>query len=169
MITEIPCQVTLKNEDQQASLASISESGEIHEKVRKQWGQEIIKIFGSKSEEQSNIHPWDLVLHMNGSVESLSHPVLPEDHECCYPAHYRVPPETIQGFTKEEQVERAEDFALGSLLYQIYRGKKPFQELDDAEVQSRFANAIVPEDLTTVPLWPTVLCFWSPEFSEDLN
>jgi hypothetical protein len=60
-------------------------------------------------------------------------------------------------------------FALGSLLYEINSGKKPFEELSDNEVQLRFSNGDFPGDVTSPQLWPNILSCWSLEFSKELK
>jgi hypothetical protein len=59
-------------------------------------------------------------------------------------------------------------FALGSILYEIWFSRKPFEELSDVEVQIRYSNANVPEDVTTLSQGPVILSRWSVEFAREL-
>jgi hypothetical protein len=64
---------------------------------------------------------------------------------------------TLLQLGQEEKNKRSEMFALGSLLYEINSGKKPFEELSDDEVQRRFSNGDFPSDITSLQLWPNIL------------
>jgi hypothetical protein len=58
-------------------------------------------------------------------------------------------------------------FALGSLLYEINSGNKPFEELSDNKVQLRFSNGDFPNNIKSLQLWSVILSCWSPEFSKE--
>jgi hypothetical protein len=116
----------------------------------------------------NSIRPWDFVLSFDDSVRSLAVPSSEDDHNRVYPARYRIPPATIEDLDEGERVKRAELFALGSILYEIWFSRKPFEELSDVEVQIRYSNANVPEDVTTLSQGPVILSCWSVEFAREL-
>lgn len=102
-------------------------------------------------------------------------------HIRSYPPRFRIPPATTADLDLEEQVRRAELFASGSVLYQIYNGgKEPFEgELEDdisddndaATIQACCSAGDVPAALTTLPCssWPVILACWSVEFKQELE
>lgn len=77
-----------------------------------------------------------------------------------YPAHYRIPPTSIDSLEQQEQINRQERFALATLLYEIGSGKKPFEWLSSEEVQ-RYSSAEFPDDVKNLPppLFIAILSF----------
>ncbi len=86
-----------------------------------------------------------------------------------YPARFQIPPGTIRGLDYHEKVRRAERFAIASLLYEIFSGTKPFEELTEDEVQYRFSNAVFPNNAICLPNSLIIYSGWSKEFSQELN
>ena len=84
-----------------------------------------------------------------------------------YSAHYRIPPTSIDSLEGQEQINRQERFAFATLLYEIGSGK-PFEWLNDEEVQQRYSNGEFPNDVRILPphLFIAILSFWSPEFAD---
>jgi hypothetical protein len=62
------------------------------------------------------------------------------------------------------QEGKEQAIVLGSLLYEINSGNKPFEELSDDEVQLRFSNGDFPNNVKYLQLWPVILSCWSLEF-----
>lgn len=108
---------------------------------------------------------------MDGSAEITCHHVRPpvEGQTYVYPVHFRIPPCSIKDLLKEDQVKRAESFAWGTLLYMVFAGKEPFDGLIDSEVQSRFANADLPQNMLDISALPIILSCWSHEFATMLQ
>jgi hypothetical protein len=101
--------------------------------------------------------PWEFILSLDGTVECLALPPPDSHDDKVYPPRFRIPPHTLLQLGQEEKNKRSEMFALGSLLYEINSGKKPFEELSDDEVQRRFSNGDFPSDITSLQLWPNIL------------
>ncbi|MCJ1254776.1 hypothetical protein MMC24_002592 [Lignoscripta atroalba] len=170
--TEVTCQIRVRTT---TSLSTLRECPKIPTAIRQKWVRQLSKEFQLQpNKTKQAIRPWDLILNEDGTVESCAEPFAPkEGHGYVYPAHFRIPPCTIEDLLPDDQVKRAELFAFGSVLYHIYTGKKPFEEVDsdddDDQVQSRFLNADTPPDLTSVPSWPIILSCWSLEFAKELS
>jgi hypothetical protein len=113
--------------------------------------------------------PWEFILNLDGTVECLAVPPSKSHHDKVYPARFRIPSNTLLRLGQEEKNKRSEMFALGSLLYEINSGNKPFEELSDDEVQLRFSNGDFPDDITSLQLLPIILSCWSLEFSREVE
>jgi serine/threonine protein kinase len=131
------------------------------------WAQAIAKEFSACPKRYDSIRPWEFILNLNGTVECLAVPPSKSHHDKVYPARFRIPPNTLLQLSQEEKNKRSEMFALGSLLYEINSGHKPFEELSDDEVQLRFSNGDFPDDITSLQLSLSILSCWSLEFSES--
>jgi hypothetical protein len=130
------------------------------------WARAIAKEFSACPERYDSIRPWEFILNLDGTVECLAVPPSKSHYDQVYPARFRIPPNTLLQLSQEEKNKRSEMFALGSLLYEIDSGHKPFEELSDNEVQLRFSNRDFPNDITSLQLSPIILSCWSLEFSE---
>ena len=113
---------------------------EIGIEIRTRWATEVMKHFEQIRKPRTCIRPWDFVARLDGSIESLTMPVLEGDLSEDYPSRFQIPPRTLYGFNHGEKIRRAEMFAMASLLYEIMSGRKPFEGLTDNEVQGRFTN-----------------------------
>ncbi|KAL9117231.1 MAG: hypothetical protein Q9187_006236 [Circinaria calcarea] len=131
--------------------------------IRTRWMHEVIKYF---TDLHDRIRPWDFLAKLDGSVELLETTALGGE---AYPARFQIPPRTIHGLDRREQVRRIEKFAMASLLYEILSGTKPFQELTDDQVQHRFSNGDFPDDAVSLPNSLIICSGWSEEFSQELN
>lgn len=89
--------------------------------------------------------------------------------KAAYPAHSRIPPGSIADLDQSEQVKRAESFALGSLLYEIFTNDKPFAAFNADEVQIKFSQAQVPADDLPPHLCALIYTCWSFEFAQRLT
>jgi hypothetical protein len=65
----------------------------------------------------------------------------------------------------QEQVWRAEKFALGTLLYELLAGREIFKQEDDAAVQAHYSAASFPNlENLSAPYKHLIYCCWSAEF-----
>lgn len=145
--------------------------------TRRKWvaGMQAV-VAGSCNEDDVKIRPLDFVLGLDGSVHLADGKELElalADDGCgayhlVYPSRFQIPSATIKDLDAKERVRRAELFALGSLIYEIHKGKAPFEELDDAEVQCRYAKAEFPP-VAELEQWPIILTCWSVEFACELS
>lgn len=91
-----------------------------------------------------------------------------------YSSRFRIPPATLLDLSDKEKEchERAQRFAIGSLLYTIMTGEEPFSDLlDDSLVQENFEKGIYPADTVKFPIEiaiPILGC-WSQEFAQHFN
>ena len=74
----------------------------------------------------------------------------------------------LWGLDEAEKVWRVEMFARASLLYEIFSGTKPFEDLTDDEVQDRFSNGKFPNDAISLPHSLNIYSGWSEEFAQKL-
>ena len=58
---------------------------------------------------------------------------------------------------------------MAGLLYEIFSGTKPFENLTDGEVQNRFSNGDFPDDAVSLPYSLFIFSGWSEEFSQELS
>lgn len=157
--TETTCRIRLYDGTQ---LVDLKDYPNTTPELRQQWATSILTHLGTPaSEPQTRIRAWDLLAHLDGSVQCLPAP-LPtatsnsvssasdnNNIESVYPIRYRLPPSTLPSgsLTTQELVARAEIFALRSLLYEVLKGRKPFEDPPDDEVQRRFAAGEFPTDV----------------------
>lgn len=158
-LTEIICQIQV--------LLPLGACHDARIETRKKWAMAVMEHFEEQTEHTS-IRPWDFVARLDGSVESLATPTSEDGLSEGYPACFQIPQGTLHGLETNEKIERAEKFAMASLLYEIMTSRKPFEELSDAEVQDRFTRGDFPVDAATLPLSLFILSGWSKEFSEEV-
>ncbi|KAI9877711.1 MAG: hypothetical protein M1830_003053 [Pleopsidium flavum] len=102
------------------------------------------------------------------SVQSLTVPKTDGDHHKTYPTRFQIPTNSLLGLNQEQQLKRAEVFALGSLLYEIISGSVPFENLSDDEVQLRYSRGEYPGDIQSLPRWQSILGCWNLEFAQEM-
>jgi len=154
--TETTCRIRLYDGTQ---LVDLKDYPHTTPELRQQWATSILTHFRTPaSEPHTRIRAWDLLAHLDGSVQCLPAPLptatsnsvssASDNLESVYPIQYRLPPSTLPSgsLTTQELVARAEIFALRSLLYEVLKGRKPFEDLPDDEVQRRFAAGEFPTD-----------------------
>ncbi|KAI9866696.1 MAG: hypothetical protein M1830_005916, partial [Pleopsidium flavum] len=124
---------------EEPTLVSLKDSPDVANDTRLLWAKKVIEAFQSSTEPQSTIRPWDFLLSLDGSVQSLTVPKTDGDHHKTYPTRFQIPTNSLLGLNQEQQLKRAEVFALGSLLYEIISGSVPFENLSDDEVQLRYS------------------------------
>ena len=176
--TNVACRIRVKkteNDDlyggdaQQTIVLPVKDFADVGVYTRSRWATEIMKHFGQNEKPPASIRPWNYLALLDGSVEinSMSEPE--GDVIDGYPPRFQIPPSTLYGLNHEEKVTRAEMFAMAGLLYEIMTGKEPFEELSDDEVQHRFMNGELPDDVATLPVVLFILEGWSAEFSQELR
>ena len=152
-------------------LVSMGEATGVSQKIRAQWIVQVTEhIWGIRRDSPPRaIRPWNFIADLDGTVKS--HAVLDVEGESSgmYPPHYRIPPTSITSMKRPEQIMRQERFAFASLLYGIWLCKKPFEWLSGEEVQQRYRNAHLPEDVRDLPspLFVAVLSNWSVELENS--
>jgi serine/threonine protein kinase len=175
---EVTCRVLVikpHGSDEDASLTEnsarvcLKDCPNVAVETRLLWARDVAKEFLACSKLYDAIRPWEFILNLDGTIECLALPPSDNHHDQVYPARFRIPSHTLLQLDQEEKNKRSEMFALGSLLYEIISGKKPFEELSDDEVQLRFSNGDFPGDITSLQLWPTVLSCWNLEFSKEIE
>lgn len=114
------------------------------------WIESISQMFFKRPEmtDDSCIRDWDLILHLDGSVENHANNQVELEKassqlERFYPVRYRLPLVIWNRLdTNSEKIQRAELFALGSILYELIAGKPLFEDIgsdarDKEEIHSR--------------------------------
>lgn len=172
---EVTCRLRIRTrtvDDSHENYDEAHDFSEISNEIRKKWVDELRNFIDSNKNTQQ-IRPIDFILYSDGSVENtgeepVENPTSASDTSPkVYPSPYRIPPETIQDLDIGERVRRAELFALGGLIYEIHQGKRPFQGLDDGEIQRRYRNAEFPDVVCPEPGLIILSC-WSVEFARAL-
>ena len=147
---------------------SIKDCPDIRIETRLKWAENVIDIT-SDTKLPHRIRPWDLLLHLDGTVSTVpvsasKKKVAPE-----YPPRCRIPPSSLYGYKDQERTKRAESFALGSLLYEIETGKQPYEGLSDDEVQRKYSAGEFPGDTSRLKLGSAIYSAWSWEFMRELE
>ena len=148
---------------EKSAVFDLKDCPEVGIEIRTQWAREVMKYFGDT---HNSIRPWDFLGRLDGSLELLPTSASEGD---VYPVRFQIPPGTICELGHHEKVRRAERFAMASLLYEIFSGTKPFEELTDEEVQHRFSEAAFPDDAESLPNSLFIHSGWSEDFSQALN
>lgn len=166
------CRVLVKipgEKDKSLTLTRPRDFPDISDSTRRSWVDGMRRFVEGGSEYQ-NIRPLKFLVSLDGSVEvqpPSSDQTPPEAPSTSYHSPYRIPSETITDLEYSEKVRRAELFALGSLIYEIYANEAPFESLQDSDVQAQYCHAQFP-DVTHLPQWPIILSCWSVEFAREL-
>ncbi|MCJ1467132.1 hypothetical protein MMC07_005754 [Pseudocyphellaria aurata] len=138
--------------------------------IRQQWIDHIIEDMRPGRSGLEVIRAVDILLNPDGTAGVTVEPTLSNDeYNYGYPAPFRIPPATIEDLPSGERARRAEMFALGSLLYNVYSGHKPFDTLAEMYVEVHFADASFPDDVLDLDTWPMILSSWSLEFALELH
>ena len=175
-LTEIVCQIHVQQSENdhgdhrivhETVLLPLSDCHDADIETRKKWAIGVMEHVEERTEHIS-IRPWDFVARLDGSVESIATPTSEDGLSEGYPACFQIPHGTLHGLETNEKVERAEKFAMASLLYEIMTSSKPFEGLSDGEVQERFARGDFPDDAATLPISLFILSGWSKEFSQEV-
>jgi hypothetical protein len=165
------------------SLTPLNEHSDIPTTTRIQWAENLTKAFNPNSNPSQTIRPLDIILFLDGSAEIHHQPIRDgaddqasnsedtTDQSALYPAPYRIPLKTILSLDPKHRVLRAECFALGSVLYELFNNTPPFVDLhlSDKATQARFNAADFPRNVLDFPKWPIILSCWSLEFVSELR
>ena len=145
----------------------------------------IAKSFCDRSESpQYDIRDWDLVLDLDGSVQNVAeNSPKPSTFMCTfpeqiqlkvYPARYQVPNAITDRLGSNlERVIHEEQFALGSLIYELMTFKKPYHDQThdmngDTEILSQYAKGKFSDDVWDLSGRVRISGFWCPEFAKGL-
>ena len=150
------------------SLKDVKSSPKLTEELLHKWISNLVKSFVSSPTSATTIRPWDILLHQDGSIETLSSEK-GSPTPTIYPSRFRIPPATIHGLDEAEKAKRAEKFALGSLLYELVTANEPFEQLLDDEVQRRYGRGEFPDDVFSMAMGPYILGCWSLEFEKEMT
>lgn len=163
-------------------IVDIRDCPNVTDEARIQWAQGILEHLTQSKESvddarKNYVRPWDFLVTEDGSVVKLPPtdiPIPPAPQQTvigthCYPSCFQIPPETLQGLSIQNQIERYEAFAIGSILYEVLSGRKPFEDLDTKEAQRRFQIGEFPEDARSLPLSILIYMCWSQEFAKFLD
>ena len=167
----IPCRLRLQviphGSDEKATSDYVQEQVDskgwldIPVETRLMWAEKVTKAFISIPKKHESIRPVDIVFKEDGSAEFL------HTHNAktasTYPARYCIPVKRLQDLDQVSVVRRAESFALGSLLYEIMAGKRPFDELSDEEVQNKYNINEFP-DTSSLRLSSLIILCWKGDF-----
>jgi hypothetical protein len=175
----VTCRVRLQLPN--GPLIHLYEHTDITTNTRRQWAEHLMKTFNPESNSSQTIRPLDIILFPDGTTEVRSLPVSENidnktsrskdktDNAALYPAPYRIPPHTIANLDHHERILRAECFALGSVLYELFNSSPPFANLPDETIQRQFSAAEFPKNVLNLPKWPIMLSCWSLEFAVELR
>lgn len=157
---EVPCRVQVR--DDAGNLHAIADVPEIQlQELRWGWALACIKSI-HPTPNSNHIRAMDFILDLNGTVDMAS----TGNQTGIYPARCRIPPSAISSLPLQERLWRAEKFALGALLYEIFTSHKPFEGQTFVAVQACYKEAEFPEDLNELPILFQSLLYscWSAEF-----
>lgn len=144
--------------------------------LRTKWAQELMKYFATTTSSinpHGQIRPWDFIAMLDGSVKAVAAATASSHNPgrntgIGYPARFQIPPRTLRGLDEAQKVQRAEMFAMASLLYEILSGTQIFEGLSDEEVQERFSKGEFPSNAVSLPNSLVIYSGWSEEFAQEL-
>lgn len=121
------------------------------------------------------IRDWDLILDLDGSVEniasdSVASPLL-ERH---YPVNYRLPLVIRNQITNDTaRIQREEQFALGTIIYELSSGGPLFDEVGPEATNIEQTSALIaaglfPEKVWSLPEAFGILACWCPDFASEM-
>ncbi|KAE8454658.1 hypothetical protein EG329_000281 [Mollisiaceae sp. DMI_Dod_QoI] len=149
------------------------DSSSVPLETRLQWAKSISETVFKRVglHEACGVRDWDFILSLDGSVENSADNTAPSAK--VYPPQYRIPNHIIQRLdSHQDKVCRAELFALGGLLYQVFSGKEVSSTLgsdgNEEHIQSCFVKGEFPEDVWKLPYAVRILGCWCPGFAKDL-
>jgi len=165
MASEVTCRVLVRKPltadtgttpSEKLAEFSLQNCPDIPIETRIKWATGVIAAVQAASETPERIRSWCLGLHLDGTVRPGLAPV----EGNVYPAQFRIPANSLIGYSPRDAAKRAEFFALGSLLYEIETGQKPFEDLSDEEVQSKYSAGDFPEDVQYLKLGSLIFIYW---------
>lgn len=84
--------------------------------------------------------------------------------EACEKIYYRCP----RG-QKELATPRWDLFALGSVIYEIFKGKPPYNQMEEDEIQRRFTLLDYPQDVSSLLPCEIIKKCWRQEFQAAVD
>ena len=181
---EVTCRVRAqveKSGEEKISLVPVSELPDLDNAQRSSWARGIFDLIQTERETSSpGLRPFDLVLLPDGTVGSLFEPGPSTGRLQCenveekramqvYPARYRMPSQHLSRATTQldeaRNIKRQEQFALGSLAYEVMSSHEPFKFLPEDEIVARYARKEFPEDVLDLESGPLILSCWDPDYA----
>jgi len=159
---EVDCKIRLldhqSSDDEITHLAEadLKHRPDISIETRLKWASAVIAVVHSDSETPDRVRPWCLDLYLDGTVISRLVPLEGD----AYPARFCIPANSLDGCDPQEAIKRTELFALGSLLYEIETGQKPFEDLSDEEVQRKYGAGDFPAEVSDLKLGALISYYW---------
>lgn len=159
------------------TISSFDDWDSVPQETLLQWTRLISDMFFKRQDmtDHSCVRDWDLVLDLDGSVENIaSDQVASSSVEKFYPIRYRLPSVIWKKLsTNAERVQRAELFALGSILYELIAGHQLFEDIgqdekDEEEIHSLITKGEFPEELWTLKMAVRILACWCPAFAKEM-
>ena len=90
-------------QSQEVATFPLRDCPDIGIEIRTRWTTEVMKHFEQTGKPHTGIRPWDFVARLDGSIESLTVPVLEGDPSEGYPSRFQIPPSTLYGFDHDEK------------------------------------------------------------------
>ncbi|KAI9773273.1 MAG: hypothetical protein M1839_002185 [Geoglossum umbratile] len=162
----VSCRVRVRRGDSPTGLVGLSDCLNVEDDVRRKWVVAVAGAFGRAPDAPDTIRAWDFVLNLDGTVGTQS--TAAPGPNCVYPIHFRAPQSTLAEVDQAERAKRAEQFAFGSLVYEIMTNRKPFEGLTDEEIDKQFSAGEPPDDILTIPAWPMIYLSWGIKISDDI-
>ncbi|RMZ72516.1 serine threonine kinase [Pyrenophora seminiperda CCB06] len=135
---------------------------EISLSQRKQWvreAAEAVELLHSRNVVHADVGPQNFLLDADLSLKICDFGGSSIDGSTawvCPGSRYRLPSRELLGTIKEDL------FSLGSTIYFIATGRKPYEELADDQVAKLYADGVFPE-LTDVPFAKVIALCWELE------
>lgn len=147
------------------------------EEVRKQWVKRTTgHIWGPQQRlpRSNGLYPCP-----DGSVEYLPVSKIEGESSWMYPAHYRIPPTTIDSLEQQEQINRQERFAFATLLYDVSSEEAKLKTRQETELDvrsqccifkcpttNRWSEHVVDHDSPGITLMNRFGSAWRSNFSQ---
>jgi hypothetical protein len=168
-VQEAICRIRVEQSASQPLL--LTDCSNVPIETRDRWVRSISEQFGRrKLDDSCGIRDWDLILSLDGSARnSAGNTSKPSPPTRVYPARYRIPNVIIERLdSSKDKVERAEQFALGGLLYQVLSGKEIFSRDERWErIESCLIKGGFPEDVWELRKAARILECWRPGFAKE--
>lgn len=127
------------------------------------WARNIAQTFSKELEAGHAIRSWDFHLRLDGSTHLLPYEIKPDTKDSLaltkttYPVRYCMP--LRDNLSDDSANFLSASFVLGSLLYEVVIGAKPYEEVGSEEIRSRYAGNEFP-DILSQRLGPIIRGCW---------
>ncbi|EPS36607.1 hypothetical protein H072_9825 [Dactylellina haptotyla CBS 200.50] len=138
---------------------------------REHFLQQIIKIM--ETQDGSLTEPRPLIFLVDESRNITLQPaddyLLTESTVMEYEPHFWLPESCIFEVPEKEKTFRRIFFAVGCLVYQIFKGEKPWAEFSGLQAQRMYEGGYYPRDAKSLPYTRIMLSYWSWEFVVEMT